>query len=483
MKRIQSEVDKQFKMVRINRLDENELEKKNEKINKEIKVKEKEIVNSIREIEIFKKEKESLEKVLNVNNEEKQYILLDQLNELQSQNNLIEKELKLDNEKLKVHKLCVNKTKNLLNQLNLLRNELEFEKKKTSFSEFKAKNSTRTVSQDLEYLDELSIENKKLNKNFGKKINNKKNNGNSLQKLTTPIWKELEISNKNNIKNLYSKNKSTTEILKTENDRVKYGLFSPKEFDILVKIIPEEKLNVFRERYDNLEMEKYEVEDLFHENQPIKNNIQKNQFKINKSEFSLKIKNKNKQKINNYSHKMKTLASDLGNEIKIIKEQLKKYKSILKGKMNENLLLKKHIKDMKIKMGIIDDEKENENENQNENNKINEKDNSNNQNENESNKEENENDNNENIGFSHEEDENEDINNDNEDNNYNDMNNEKDFNNGEHEEDNINDNNNIENSDNNNNNNENENENKNEYENENENENTITDNNNDINND
>ena len=155
----------------------------------------------------------------------------------------------------------------------------------------------------------------------------------------------------------------------------------------------------------------------------------------------MKIKNINQKKINNYSNKMKKLASDIENEIKVIKEQLKKYKSILKGKMNENLLLKKHIKDLKIKMGIIDDE-----EIENNNNQLNETNNLNN--EKESNNEENEleNENNENNNLNNEEDENED-------NNYKDINYENNEEYEDNEQENINDNENYEDNENNENNN------------------------------
>ena len=39
-----------------------------------------------------------------------------------------------------------------------------------------------------------------------------------------------------------------------ENDRIKYGLFNPKEFEILSQIIPNESLNNYKEKCDRLDI-------------------------------------------------------------------------------------------------------------------------------------------------------------------------------------------------------------------------------------
>ncbi len=112
MKNIQNEVDKQFKNIRINRINDNDLEKKEEKINKEIKIKEKEITIYIREIDTFKKEKENLEKMINENHGEKKLNLFEEFNNLSLSIEKIEKNIKEEKEKLQLHNLCLNKKKN-----------------------------------------------------------------------------------------------------------------------------------------------------------------------------------------------------------------------------------------------------------------------------------------------------------------------------------------------------------------------------------
>ena len=345
LRNIKNEVDKHFRVISLNKLTEKNLENQEIKLNKEIKIKEKEITNTIREMDIYKKEKEALEKILNNNDESKQFTLIDELNNLKTTNEKKEKEIKEEKEKLKEHKQCFNKIKNLTNKLNLLRNEFEFEKKKTSLSEYKARISNRKASEDLQYINELSIE-KSKQKYFGLA----KNKQDNLQLLTSPIWKELEKANKKELTDKFSKNKSMKEIINNKNDREKYGLFSPNEFKILSKLIPEDSLNTFKERYNQLEMEKSEVKDLFKENIPLKTSIQKSKNKIDRAGISLKIKNRNEKKINNYSLNVKNVTNDIEKELKFINEQITKNKKILKRKINENNILKNNINDIKVKI-------------------------------------------------------------------------------------------------------------------------------------
>ena len=372
LRNIKNEVDKHFRVISLNKLTEKNLENQEIKLNKEIKIKEKEITNTIREMDIYKKEKEALEKILNKNDESKQFTLIDELNNLNSTNEKKEKEIKEEKEKLKEHKQCSNKIKNLINKLNLLRNEFEFEKKKTSLSEYKARISNRKTSEDLQYINELSIE-KSKQKYFG----SAKKKQDNLQLLTSPIWKELEKSNKKELTDKFSKNKSMKEIINNKNDREKYGLFSPNEFKILSKLIPEDSLNTFKERYNQLEMEKSEVKELFKENIPLKSSIQKSKKKIDRTGMSLKIKNRNEKKINNYALNIKNVTSDIEKELKFINEQITKNKKILKRKINENNILKNNINDIKVKIERgeltlkkeidIDDENNEENEEKEEN--------------------------------------------------------------------------------------------------------------------
>ena len=353
---IKEEVDKHLKLLKTKKINEYEKIKKEEKIKKDIKVAEKEIEIIKKEIEIKKKEKENLEKIFNSNNSNTKTTKNEKLMNLNSIIGKKEKEIKEEKEELKLHELCKKKTRNLKNQKQLLKNQLDFEKKKTSLLEYQVQNTGRTISDDLEYLDDLSIENRnnlnsKRNKSEiylkQKKLKKKKNN---IKLLIKPIINELDESDIKNIKDKYSKNKSVKDIKTMENDRIKYGLFNPKEFEILSQIIPNESLNNYREKYDQLEIEKNEIEDLFQKNKPLKKEINNNQFKILKSDLMLKSQNKEESQLKCNYLKNKKIENNISKEIKDILKEIDKYKYILKMKMNENIILKNDINDIKVKI-------------------------------------------------------------------------------------------------------------------------------------
>ena len=93
--------------------------------------------------------------------------------------------------------------------------------------------------------------------------------------------------------------------------------------------------------------------------------------------MSLKIKNRNEKKINNYALNIKNVTSDIEKELKFINEQITRNKKILKRKINENNMLKNNINDIKVKIERgeltlkkeidIDDENNEENEEKEEN--------------------------------------------------------------------------------------------------------------------
>ena len=372
---IKEEVDKHLKLFRIKKINEYEKIKKEEKIKKDIKVTEKEIEIKKKEIQTKKKEKENLETIFNSNNSNSTITINEQLLNLKSIIEEKEKEIKKEKEILKLHELCKKKTNNLKNQKQLLKNQLDFEKKKTSLIDYQVQNTERTVSNNLEYLDELSIDNKenlnsKRNKSENnlkqKKLKKKKNN---IKLLIKPMINELNESQTKNIKDKYSKTKSVKEIKTMENDRLKYGLFNPKEFEILSQIIPNESLNNYQEKYDQLEIEKNEIEDLFQKNNSLKKEINNNQFKIRKSDLVLKSQNKEESQLKCIYMKNKKIENKISTEIKDISKEIDKYKYILESKMNENITLKNNINDFKVKIerGELMNKKENNKEIEEEN--------------------------------------------------------------------------------------------------------------------
>ena len=308
LKNIKEEVDDKMKIIRIIKLKENELLKTEERLNKDIKVSEKEIIITTRNIEIYKKEKENLEKLLKNNNENK---YTDDIN--------------IDD---------INKKSRILNRTEIQSPSIKFKKKEPT-----------------------------------------------LQKTTTPIWKELEIAHKKYLKSI--SNMTAKQIFENniQDERSKFGLFSPKEIEILSKLIPNDFLEIYQQRYDNVEMQKQEIEEqILYGNSNVKQEIKENKNKIDKSNLKMKEQNIKTGKLNEDLSKLKRLSNECNNEIKIVNEHLKNLILVFKQKNGENQRLKQRINDIKFRIqkgelvSKFSIEKQN-NENIIQNNNINEKEN------------------------------------------------------------------------------------------------------------
>jgi hypothetical protein len=127
---IKEEVSNQIKSVRFKRIKDEDYEDKSEKIKLRINLHEEEIKNLIHLIPQLEREKHFFEKILERNNEETKYNLLNDLLIINDKNEKIEKEIKNMKEEIKVHQKCKKKLKQMEYEYNLLRNDLDFEKKK-----------------------------------------------------------------------------------------------------------------------------------------------------------------------------------------------------------------------------------------------------------------------------------------------------------------------------------------------------------------
>ena len=115
-----------------------------------------------------------------------------------------------------------------------------------------------------------------------------------LNKSIEPIWKELEIANDRFKKHLTETSKKKIDNNNQGNNHFN-SLFIGKEKKILSKLIPIENLNDFSERFNNLEREKNDIEDLLNSNQSKKDELKENKNKI--ESITLKMKEINKDYI------------------------------------------------------------------------------------------------------------------------------------------------------------------------------------------
>ena len=174
-----------------------------------------------------------------------------------------------------------------------------------------------------------------------------------------------------------------------QDERSKFGLFSPKEVEILSKLIPNDFLEVYQQRYNNVESQKQEIEEqLLYGNIDKKQEIKDNKQRIDKSNLQIKEQNFKNGKLNEDISKLKKLGNEINGEIKTVNEHLKNIQMVLNTKLRENERLREKLNDIqnKIKNGElilknpeenkeINEDEENEEEEENENNNNNESDN------------------------------------------------------------------------------------------------------------
>ena len=337
---IKNEVTKKINLISIKRIKDEDYEDKNKKLKIEIKIHEEEIKNLIQLIPQLQKEKEYFENIINYNNEETKYNLLNELIEINNEIETIKKDIKIKKEELKEHdEKCKKKIKNLEYEYNLLKNDLDFEKKKIILNKSLSQSKINHEIPTLSYLDDEIIEKKITSykyKNYNtintddnikikKRENSFLNSNRKKFKLSTegeerrekeklrislnPLWKDIKELN-NNYKN-YMRNKPIKYFFteREKNNTVK-SLFRNKELNILSKIIPDECLKNYSQKFNSIETEKEEI-----------NNDFKNEIKIKKQIY----KNTN-LKLNDSTNKMNKINDERKEINKILLNQKKKIK-------------------------------------------------------------------------------------------------------------------------------------------------------------
>ena len=377
LRSIQNEVDKKIKKINFNNLKDSDFEDKEEKIKEEINVQKKEIENTINLIIPLQKEREKYEKILNdilednINN--KYNTLNNEINELENNVNTMREETNN-------HKNCFIRMKNLKDQSNLLKNELDFEKKKLQLNE-----SIEIKKQNYSYQEDESIDYSKISLFKNKSFNNRINNSYIYQK------KKLKLSNegkerrekekiKNNLfpiwKQFNKKNNNYINYIKYIPKRNNYNnnfLFSNDEKKILFKIIPEEFIDNYEQKFETIENKKDEIIEEYKDSIEIKKQLKNNiNLKINESEKKMDNLKKEEKVINNELLKQRNMINTFKLQIKEINKDIKNILGVEKFKNNENSKLKEFISNLqdKIDKGELILIKEKENEENEENEKL-----------------------------------------------------------------------------------------------------------------
>ena len=340
-------------------------------IQKDINVAEKEIENVKKMAEVYKKEKQKYENLMNDQLESNK---INDLNEINKEIN----QLISENEKLKLIKLehskCKKNILDLTSKLNIANNELEFETKKKDMimsatvnkdtkgnEENEILNDLNNISEDAIYAGEKNelVENKV---NYSKKIRKKilKKGIPRIQPISNSSYKYIQtefnsISKKNiNKKKLIGNLKEVTSLI--DNVYVpESNLFTERESDVLRKILPEEVLNDYKEKFEKKKLEKEKVEELIEENEikepkeQIKKNNEQIVYDIDLNKMKKKTEEMKKTELKMKSINNKKNINELQRKINELQKQINEKNKII-NRMNKNIgNFSKIIEEMKKK--------------------------------------------------------------------------------------------------------------------------------------
>lgn len=355
LKMIKDEVDDKMKFVKIFKLKEEELNKKETDLKKVLEMKDKELKISMRNIEIYKKDKNKYEKMYDEYGKED--ILPNLLNTINELNNKNEELFKIINSLTKIqkeHKNCENKINKKANQLSLLKNEYEFQLKRENLNQAMAMTKEQ---RQLTYKDELPTRKSRSPILFSKQSPKRGVKTNRFKASLAPLWKELEEAN--TYKSIAVTSSSRMKIRNNSEEHLNTldsNLFKPHEQKILSKFIPNEHLINFNERFMKVESEKQEIEEKIKYNTKIKNErIKSNKDKVDYSSLQMKEQAKKTIKLNSEITKQKREIADLNNKIKRVKEDLKFTNDLMAIKTKENDKLTAHFEEIndKIDKGLL----------------------------------------------------------------------------------------------------------------------------------
>ena len=333
----------------------------------EIKSKEIQAKSVQKFINYNKKEIQKLKDLLEQNGENTEEKLSEELKELNAKINEIQIEIKRLNHIKFQHKHCQNQKFLLQSKLNVVSNDIEFESKKSNMIETEKKEPTKikNVNTTMEYGEKVRNKTLKNVKNkYSSKI--KISNYKSYNYLITELYENrksksnLTISYKNEDKsnNLKTsgniKNSDLSLYLKDINHKVdtsspKKCLLSEKEKEVLKKLIPNEFYNNFNEKFKNAENQLTEVEDMFKDNDGIKNQLYYDNVRNEALNFKLKELMQIKINLNIDYNKNHRKITDLKKKIKEMTDSMNMQESLLKKKNKRNQAIRKKINELKQK--------------------------------------------------------------------------------------------------------------------------------------
>ena len=389
LKIIRNIVDNKLKIAKIFQIKQEEITNMEKEMKKDISIKEKEILIESKKSKTLKKEVAKYQKLLSINDKNKESILSLELNQL----NKIIHSMQFEIRNLKKipleHKLCNIIKLNMITQKNILDNNYQFQLKKLNMSSSNTANTTpinqtpnlTSVNSKIYIRNSNKINNRpndffneymkfqknketkknslsvhqscSLGRNYNISLNKKSKNKFGLDKVAFHrIGKKINLMNENQEKSKYQVENIINQSMDYKSNKPTY-LFSKNEKELLNKIIPENYLDAYTNRYNTLESQKNEIKEKFKENNDIKKEIIGRKemidfFTLENKENSI-INMNLKSKVNKYKKNLMILNI----KIKEMNNQLKNQNKKLAAKNRENKQLKQIIQEIQKKKWIM----------------------------------------------------------------------------------------------------------------------------------
>ena len=375
LKDIKTSLDDKMKMGKIFLVKMQQLKKNEKNLKKKIEILDKEIELAQKNNKIVIKDCNKM-KILAKNNEEgKEKILNEELTNLQK----VKAELENNNfnlrKEIKEHKLCSKIKSNLMSKLNMLNNSYEFELKKinmleTSIADLEKKKEK--IKQEIHEKEEFNANNRSISfcNNLRKGVLKQMKKKNSEEKMVSPRARNHISEICNNIEEQNIKNSGNIKkINKTNYKKEPKTLFTETEQMQLATIIPPSFLNEFKERFELLENERYDLSKRLQKNKNKFNDLSDDiQVKLNYTELKKKEQKMQWVDMNANLSKKNVECNKLKNEIRKVNNEYKNWDKLLKMKNNENKRLNQYVINMQ-NTGSMNNENENSNNNNGKNNK------------------------------------------------------------------------------------------------------------------
>lgn len=352
LKEIKANLDNKMKIGKVF-LTKMELLKKTEaKLRKDIEVKQKEIMLAQKNRQIIISDYNRIKDVEEKNNEEKESILNTELENLENNKAKLEKE-NMDLKKIiKEHKLCKKSKTNLTSELNVLTNAYEFEIKKMNMIDSdvdKLKEKKEKIKRENDEKKNQSNRSISYGTHLKQKVLLKMKKKNSERNII-PKRAVIQIANIcNNIGDEYKKKAGDLKNINNYDYKLKQKtLFTENEQLQLANIIPTMFLNEFKERFEAVENQRYELVDKLKNTQDKHaKNLNSVKIKLNYNELKKKEQQLLLVDLNSRLTKKNVNIIQLRENINKLVKEYNNWNKLLKMKNNENKRLNQYIDNIK----------------------------------------------------------------------------------------------------------------------------------------